>query len=189
MGSKYDGASDAELLRRSGRDPEAFGAFYDRHAATVLAYFQRRTACAESAADLTAETFAAAFCSRKRYRDTGVPAIAWVLGIARHVLADSIRNERVEDRARRRLGIERVELDDEALRRIEELADLAPVRARLDAALAELPPDSAEAVRLRVDAELPYAEVARRLGCTEGAARVRVARALTKLADSLEATS
>jgi DNA-directed RNA polymerase specialized sigma24 family protein len=30
--------------------------------------------------------------------------------------------------------------------------------------------------------------VARRLGCTEGAARVRVARALMKLADTLEAT-
>jgi RNA polymerase sigma factor (sigma-70 family) len=189
MGAGYEARSDAELLRRSARDPEAFGVFYDRHAATVLAYFQRRTACAETAADLTAETFAAAFCSRRRYRDTGVPAIAWVLGIARHVLADSIRNEGVEDRARRRLGLERVELDDEALRRIEELADLAPVRERLDAALAELPPDSAEAVRLRVDAELPYAEVARRLGCTEGAARVRVARALTKLADWLEAAS
>src|SRR3954470_2752951 len=135
MESKHDARSDVELLRRSARDPEAFGAFYDRHAATVLAYFQRRTACAESAADLTAETFAAAFRSRRRYRDQGVPAIAWVLGIARHVLADSIRDERVKDRARRRLGLERPELDDEALRRIEELADLAAVRAQLDAAL------------------------------------------------------
>jgi RNA polymerase sigma-70 factor (ECF subfamily) len=189
MDSNYEGRDDADLLRRSAREPEAFGVFYDRHAVTVLAYFQRRTACAESAADLTAETFATAFHTRRRYRDTGVPAIAWVLGIARHLLADSIRNERIEDRARRRLGLERAELDDEALRRIEELADLAAVRERLDAALSKLPPDSAEAVRLRVDAELPYAEVARRLGCTEGAARVRVARALTKLADSLEATS
>lgn len=188
MELQYEARSDAELLRRSGRDPEAFGAFYDRHAATVLAYFQRRTACAEDAADLAAEAFARAFYARRSCRNTGVPAIAWVLGIARHVLADSIRNERIEDRARKRLGLERVELDDEALRRIEELADLAPVRTQLDAALAELPPDSAEAVRLRVDAELPYAEVARRLGCTEGAARVRVARALTKLADALEAT-
>jgi RNA polymerase sigma factor (sigma-70 family) len=188
MGADYDASTDAELLRRSGRDPEAFGVLYDRHAATVLAYFQRRTACAESAADLAAESFARAFYARRRYRQRGVPAIAWILGIARHVLADSIRNERIEDRARRRLGLERVELDDEALRRIEELADLAGVRERLDAALSKLPPDSAEAVRLRVDAELPYAEVARRLGCTEGAARVRVARALTKLADALEAT-
>jgi hypothetical protein len=33
---EYEARSDAELLRRSGRDPEAFGVFYDRHAATVL---------------------------------------------------------------------------------------------------------------------------------------------------------
>jgi RNA polymerase sigma factor (sigma-70 family) len=188
MDSDSDSRSDAELLRTSARDPEAFGVFYDRHAATLLAYFQRRTACPESAADLAAETFAAAFHARRDYRDTGTPAIAWVFGIARHLLIDSVRREHIEDRARRRLGLERVELDDEALRRIEELADLAPVRARLDAALTELTPDSAEAVRLRVDAELPYTEVARRLGCTEGAARVRVARALMKLADTLEAT-
>jgi RNA polymerase sigma-70 factor, ECF subfamily len=72
----YTASSDGDLLRRSTRDPEAFGAFYDRHAVTVLVYFQRRTACAESAADLTAETFATAFRSRRRYRDTGAPAIA-----------------------------------------------------------------------------------------------------------------
>ena len=188
MGSKSDPRSDAELLHASARDAEAFGVFYDRHAATVLAYFQRRTACAESAADLAAETFATAYFARRHYRDTGAPAVAWVFGIARHLLIDSVRREHIEDRARRRLGLERVELDDEALRRIEELADLASVRALLDAALAKLTPGSAEAVRLRVDAELPYTEVARRLGCTEGAARVRVARALMKLADTLEAT-
>jgi DNA-directed RNA polymerase specialized sigma24 family protein len=34
--------------------------------------------------------------------------------------------------------------------------------------------------------ELPYDEVARRLGCSEGAARVRVSRALTRLAETLE---
>jgi RNA polymerase sigma-70 factor (ECF subfamily) len=112
--------------------------------------------------------------------------VSWLLGIARHLLVDWIENERVQDRARKRLAMERVELDDEELRRIEELADLEPVRARLDAALAELTPDSVEAVRLRVDSELPYTEVARRLGCTEGAARVRVSRALTKLADTME---
>jgi RNA polymerase sigma-70 factor (ECF subfamily) len=84
--------------------------------------------------------------------------------------------------------MERLDLDDEALRRIEELADLESVRARLDAALAELTPESIEAVHLRIDAELPYTEVARRLGCTEGAARVRVSRALTKLADTMEVT-
>jgi hypothetical protein len=76
--------TDAELLAGSARDPEAFGIFYDRHAERLLTYFARRTWDAQEAADLTAETFAAAFAARRRYRDTGAPAFAWLLGIARH---------------------------------------------------------------------------------------------------------
>lgn len=184
----YRESSDGELLRRSARDPEAFGAFYDRHATTILAYFQRRTACPESAADLTAETFASAFLARRRFRDTGAPAIAWLYTIARRQLANLFRKQGIEDRARRKLGIERIALDDEALERIDHLVDLAPLGEQLERALADLDPKSFEAVRLRIDEELPYAEVARHLGCSEGAARVRVARALSRLADLLEVT-
>jgi RNA polymerase sigma-70 factor, ECF subfamily len=179
--------SDAELLARSARDPEAFGIFYDRYAERLLIYFARRTWDAQEAADLTAETFAAAFAARRGYRDTGAPAFAWLLGIARHQLHRALRRRRIDDRARRRLGIERVALDDASLARIEELADLRATRAAVSAALEQLPPAMARAVELRVSEELPFAEVARRLDCTEGAARVRVTRGLQKLANLLEA--
>ena len=88
--------TDAELLKASAHDVEAFGRFYDRHAAAVAAFFVRRTGCPHLAADLTAETFAAAFVSRRRYRDTGAPALAWLLGIARHQLGTALRQEQVE---------------------------------------------------------------------------------------------
>src|ERR687894_328491 len=51
---------DDALLTASRRDPEAFGAFYRRHERAVFAYFRRRVPTPELAADLTAETFAAA---------------------------------------------------------------------------------------------------------------------------------
>ena len=82
--------------------------------------------------------------------------------------------------------MERIEVDDRSLERIEELAGLEELRRDVDQALAKLTPIVAEAVQLRVLLELPYAEVARRLGCTEGTARVRVARGLTLIADALE---
>ena len=110
--------SDAELLVASAGDPEAFGRFYDRYAVALLGWFVRRTADPQTAADLTAETFAQAFASRRRYRDTGAPAFTWLLGIARHQLSGALRRRRVDDRARRRLGLERIELDDESLHRI-----------------------------------------------------------------------
>ena len=179
--------SDAELLAAARDDPEAFGIFYDRHVRALLAYFYRRTACAETAADLAAETFAAAFAARRRYGERGAPARAWLFKIGRRQLGRALRRGRVDQRARRRLGLERVPLDEESIERIEALADLEPVRAAVREAMGSLSPNLAAAVALRVGDDLPYVEVARRLGCSEGAARTRVARGLSKLADRLEA--
>ena len=99
----------------------------------------------------------------------------------------ALRHERVRNDARRRLGMERIELDDRSLERIEELGELTELRLAVEQALTELTPAVAAAVSLRVVRELPYSEVARRLGCSEGAARVRVARGLSTIADALEA--
>jgi RNA polymerase sigma-70 factor (ECF subfamily) len=180
--------SDAQLLQRSTRDPAAFAQFYDRNVEAVLAFFYRRTADAEVAADLTSETFAQAFLSRKRFRDIGAPARAWLFSVARHQLTRMLRNGGVEDRARRRLGIERAAVDDESLQRIEDLADLQPAIEAIRQAAATLSPAIAEALALKVVAELPYAEVAQRLGCSEGAARVRVSRGLSTIHETLGVT-
>jgi DNA-directed RNA polymerase specialized sigma24 family protein len=53
-------------LHRRKRPGDAFGQFYDRHVASVLAYFRRRTGDGELAMDLTAETFARALEARPR---------------------------------------------------------------------------------------------------------------------------
>ena len=95
------GIPDATLLAASRADPAAFGRFYDRHVDAVLAYCLRRTGCAQTAADLTAETFAAAYARRSTFRDTGAPALAWLYGIARRQVGTYVRRERVSDRYRR----------------------------------------------------------------------------------------
>jgi DNA-directed RNA polymerase specialized sigma24 family protein len=121
---------DDELLRRSAKTPEALGAFYERHERMVLGSFVRRTRDAELAADLAAETVAAALLSARRYRPGGAPASAWLLGIAHHVLSGSLRRSRVEDRARRKLGMPPLALDDDALERIEPRAGDAAAHLR-----------------------------------------------------------
>src|SRR4051794_39438426 len=96
---------DAELLRRARREPDAFGVFYSRHERAVLGYFVLRVRDAETAGDLSAETFAQALLSVGRYRgDRGVPT-AWLFGIAANLLASHYRRGEVEQRARRRLGV------------------------------------------------------------------------------------
>lgn len=168
------------------RDPEAFGLFYDRHVIAVLRFLYRRTDSADTAADLCAETFAAAFAQRNQFRDQGNSARPWLYAIARNQLGHYLRRRRVSDRYRRRLSIEPLSLTEHEFDRVEELVDAEPFRAEIRAALMELPPPLAEAVLLRVGQDLAYREVAARLRCSEAAARVRVSRGLHRLADLLE---
>jgi RNA polymerase sigma factor (sigma-70 family) len=168
---------DDQLLSRARRDPSAFGTFYERHERLVLGYFMRRTHDPELAADLAAETFAVALAAARKYRGGGAPASAWLIGIARNTLFASLRRTRVEDRARRRLGMEPLTLDDELLERISRLGG----DARVEALLARLTPEQSDAVRARVLGEEDYAEIAARLRCSESVVRQRVSRGLATL--------
>jgi RNA polymerase sigma factor (sigma-70 family) len=173
--------TDEELLALTPRQPAAFDAFYVRHERLVLAYFRRRTPSADVAVDLTAETFVAALGSVRRFRAGEHPAVAWLLGIARHKLLHSIERGRVEDRARRRLGAARLEFEDEELARVDRLG-AQPAHELL----AALPHEQAEAIRARILEEQPYDVVALRLRCSELVARKRVSRGLATLRDVLE---
>ena len=88
-----------------------------------------------------------------------------------------MRRSRVEDRARRRLGMEPIVLDDELLERIQRIGGDQRVAALLDRLTAE----QSEAVRARVLDEEEYAEIAARLRCAESVIRQRVSRGLATL--------
>ena len=177
-----DERSDTELLLASRAEPVAFVELYRRHAEDVLRYFARRTLDPEAAAELTAETFAEAYASRRNYRDTGANGVAWLYGIARHQLGRFFRTGTIDAAARRRIGIAREALPADDYERIEELVDLAPIREALVEALETLAAEQRDALRLRVIDGLGYSEVAERLGCAEAAARQRVSRGLRRIA-------
>lgn len=179
-------ATDAELLALSAEDPEAFGVFYDRFERQVLAFFWRATRRADVAADLTAEVFTSALSAADSYRPELGSASAWLFGIARHELADTWARGRVEDRARRRLGVEPLVLHDEQLERIEQLdADAAGAVLEL---LADLPEDQRTAVEARVIGEEDYEELAARLSCSQSVVRQRVSRGLRSMRARLSQT-
>jgi RNA polymerase sigma-70 factor (ECF subfamily) len=175
------GVSDSELLRRSGQDSAAFGEFYARHVAEIHRWFASRIRWAAS--DLTAETFARAWLSRDRYRDPGSgSALPWLHGIARNLLADAVRRDRIETRSRERLGLSLDLAIEDGFADVEQR--LSPRRA-LAQHLDRLAAHEREALELRVVKELSYAEVAEHLSISQAAARLRVSRALRRLAQSL----
>jgi RNA polymerase sigma factor (sigma-70 family) len=177
--------TDAELARAARKNPDAFLRLYVRHSARIHRWLRARARDEEAALDLTAETFAQALANIGRFRAEAGPVDAWLIGIAQNLLLGYLRARRVETAARQRLGIPlgpyTGEFED-AERRL-----IAQARAtELAHALEALPDKQREALELRVFEHLPYEEIGSRLGCSTGAARVRVTRALRALHAQLE---
>ena len=180
MAHPGDRRADDALLAAAASDPDAFTHFYRRHAHGVFAYFLARARRSDLAADLTAEVFAAALDAARSGRHAE-HAVAWLYGIARHKLLDSLRKGQVEDAARRRLGWLPLEVSDAALERAEALVDVEREAARLRQLLADLPAEQRDALEARIVDEDEYAEIAARLGCSEALVRQRVSRGLRRL--------
>jgi len=172
--------TDAELIRTARTDPAAFAELYRRHARTIDRYLRARVDTG-AASELLAETFAQAALSLRRFRDERQgSALPWLYGIAANLVRTYHERQRIERRARERLGVpvRAYELDlDESHERLE-AERLAPELAQ---ALRDLPESQRRAVEERVVNGRPFSEVAIALGCSEVAARIRVSRALGTL--------
>jgi RNA polymerase sigma-70 factor (ECF subfamily) len=174
--------TDAELLATARRDPTAFREFYERYAAWVRAWFLRQTGSETAALDLTAETFAQAWYGTRRFRDladgSGAP---WLFGIARNLLRQYHKHNRIETAARRRLGIPLAFAECDDYERVDERIEATALAPALRLAMRALPAEQRRALELRIVQQLPYEEVAGRLGCSQNAARLRVSRGLRAL--------
>jgi DNA-directed RNA polymerase specialized sigma24 family protein len=155
-----------EQLLTSG-DAEDFGRFYDRHIDVLLGWFARRVGDPDTAADLAAETFAAALAARRR----------WLYGIAQHKLADCYRRGSADDRICRRLGLSLPRQLDEEDREMIELLARDSALALVDA----LPGDQRDAVLAHVFEDEDYETIAASEHTSPAAIRKRVSRGLAGL--------
>jgi len=168
--------SDGEVMRQV-RDGavEELGVLFERHHGRLYAFCLRMVGNPDTAADLVQEVFLRMLKYRRSYREQGT-FIAWMYRLARNVCVDHLRG-----------GGREVSDTDEALEEpapgplpIEQAMDRE--RARMLArALGRLPAEKREVILLARLAALRYSEIARVLGCTVGAVKVRVHRALREL--------
>jgi RNA polymerase sigma-70 factor (ECF subfamily) len=180
-----DTKTDRQLLEDArGGHGEVFEIVYRRHHAVVLAFLARRVQQPELAADLLAETFASLLALvRDPQRDVPPIPVAWLLVTARNLLIDSQRRGTVDDRARRRLAMLPMVLDDRDLERVEEISAETDLMREL---ALRLEPDQLQALQARVLDEREYAEIAGQLKCSESVVRKRVSRALGVLRSAME---
>jgi RNA polymerase sigma factor (sigma-70 family) len=178
-------ATDAQIMRAARTSNDAFCLLYDRYSERMFRWCARHAE--DVAADLTAEIFAQAWISRRSFKDkAGGSAGPWLFGIARNVLRDSVRKRRAETSARKRLGLPTEGSLDLGYESVDDRLSLPESSL---AALAALPESQREALDLRIVHELGYEEIARQLGVTPALVRLRVSRALRKLAPRAEGST
>lgn len=160
-------------------DEVAFRDWYDRALPRVYRYLYHRCGRDVSLAEeLTQDTFAEAVRSGRR-TGTHPDAVAWVLGIARHRLADHFR--RLARQERRLAQLAALPTPTEAPGQVWPDADLAD-------ALASLPAMQRAAVILRYVDDLPVREVAGQLGRSEKAVESLLSRGREALRRRYEGT-
>jgi RNA polymerase sigma-70 factor (ECF subfamily) len=159
-----------------GADPDAFEAFYRTHVEGVQRFVARRVDDPMIAADLTADIFVTVIEASERYRPERGSAVAWLYGIAHHVLSGHRRRTAREVRALGRLSGRRL-LDADSVERAQERLD-AEREVRLLRPAFDALPDGERAVFELVALDgLTLTDAAAALGVKPVTARVRLHRA------------
>jgi RNA polymerase sigma factor (sigma-70 family) len=155
-----------------------FRALYEQTRPRILAYALRRTASPEDAADVVAETFTIAWRRLDALPD-GEASLLWLYATCRRVIANHSRRTRRREEIADRMGAQlRTAVSD-------------PLDAGTDAmlavcALGRLTEDDREMLMLVGWEGLDSSELARLLGCSPTAARIRLHRARVRLIAEME---
>jgi RNA polymerase sigma-70 factor (ECF subfamily) len=170
--------SDADLIRRSRREPECFAAVFDRYYPPIYGFAAQRLG-QSLADDVAAETFLVAFGQRERYDLSRPDARPWLYGIASNLIARHRRAEARQYRALARKGADGVSEGhaDQVASRLDAQAHRGPLMA----ALAEISDANLDVLLLVAWAELSCEEAGVALGIPAATARVRLHRARKKL--------
>ena len=168
-------SADKLLVERAQRDPRRFADLYAAHFDRVYAFIARRVPGRLDAQDLTADVFQQALANLTRYEWRGVPFAAWLYRIAANAVADH------HARAARARTVPPPDEVDAA----EGFGD-AERRASLYCAVRALPSDQRQVIELRFAEGQTIAQIAARLGRSEGAVKQLQFRAMKALRQRLD---
>lgn len=161
-------------------DLDELGTLFSEYQGALVGYFRRMGRSQENSEDLAQETFWRILKYRKSY-DTRRPFRAWMYQIARNLMYDeakrSIRRNQFIDDSKQ----EEAEYSAKSDSNVEAEVEKGEQKQLLREALAKMPEEKRELIVLCRFEEMPYSEIADVFGCSVGALKVRLFRALKEL--------
>lgn len=180
-GASPDLADERDLQAFLRGDDAAFAGLVRRHEGLVLSMVRRYARTAEDARDLAQRTFLRAYeASRRTFRwgpRGSFPFRRWLVRIALNLALNHLRDENRWTRA----PLEALGPQAAAEPQAPEALERAEREVQVRRAVLRLPRRQREVLTLRIDAELPFSEIAAALGVTENAAKVSFHHATRRL--------
>jgi RNA polymerase sigma-70 factor (ECF subfamily) len=180
MRTTHDGSDEALFDAYLHGDQDAFAMLVRRWTPTLRAVLRRGVVEAAEVDELVQDVFLLLHRSARDFCP-GRPLRPWILTIAFNLRRDHARRV---TRRHRRLDAEPLDAPEAILQPpvLEQEQD----RRRVQQALATLPAGQRQVVELRWFSDLSYPEIARMIGGTAGAVKVRAYRACERLRAALE---
>ena len=170
-----DTIEERELVERAKRDPEAFGALYDRYFPQIYRFAYSRVRDQSLAEDVTSEVFFKALKNIKRYTYSGHPFSSWLYQITLNAVADHYRGQRgeVELEEGSDMASSEPPVVDEVVRRDRS--------RRVWSAIDQLPKHQRAAMVLKFGEDRKIEEIAVILGKSSGAVKLLLHRGVERL--------
>jgi len=165
--------TDEELmLAYIDGDMEAFEALYGRHRGRIFGFLLARLKDRSEAEDVFQAVFAKLHRKRHQYRQE-IPLLPWLFTLARNTLIDHVRKRDAEGK--------HVTVSETAVASYAAPAsDTSPIHAAV-AELSRLNESQRQALELRFNQGLTFAEIAEQMQTSAGNARQIISRAIRKL--------
>jgi RNA polymerase sigma-70 factor (ECF subfamily) len=162
------------------RDRAAFAGLFAHYAPRIKGYMMRLGAGNELAEEIAQETMLTIWRKAAQFDPVRASASAWVFAIARNLRIDALRHARLAvteiDPAFEPVPPPGADVTIDADRRAQ----------RLGVAMAMLPPEQAQVLRLAYFDDRPHVEIERKLGIPLGTVKSRLRLAIARLRTLLE---
>ena len=176
--------ADEELMRLiRGGDPRAFAVVYDRHSGSAFSLAYRMCGTRAAAEDVIQESFLSLWRSGGRYDASRGSVRTWLLGIVHNRSIDALRRATVHDR--RRASDEGLEERFQSPDRTDAEVARRDEASEIRSAVAELPEEQSEVIRLAYYGGYTHTEIADILGSPLGTVKGRMRLGLEKLRGQL----
>src|SRR5687768_16303931 len=159
---------------------DTLGLLFARYKKPLFGFFYGMNKDADLSEDLVQNVFFRILKYRYLFRGDG-DFKTWMFHIARTVNHDHFRKTKWKDKGKEDVDRWQERLSDDVNRQTEIVLD--EELALLSAAIDKLPDDKREVILLSKYYEKKYSEIGAILGCTEGAVKVKVFRAMQELKD------